>query len=63
MLFLPLASGKFVGFGHCRVRVDSAQYLVEAKAVLHGQHIFRQQFSGMIANDGNAKYPVLAWRR
>jgi hypothetical protein len=40
--------------------VDGAQDLVQAQAVLHGQHVFGQQVAGVHADDGDAQDAVLA---
>ena len=60
LVALPLACCVFIGFGQRGVGVDGAQNFVEAQAVLHGQHVFRQQVSGVGAYDGHTQDFVFA---
>ena len=40
--------------------MDGAEDLVEPDAVLHGQHVFGDEVSGVFANEGDAEDLVLA---
>jgi hypothetical protein len=63
MIALPFTGHVLVGFGHGRIHVDGAEDLVQPEAVLHRQHIFDEQFAGMVAHDRHAKDAVLTRRR
>ncbi len=39
--------------------MDGAEYLVEAEAMFHRQHEFRQQVAGTLSNNGHAQYLIL----
>ena len=39
--------------------MDRAEYLVEAEAMFHRQHEFRQQVAGVLANNGHAQNVIL----
>jgi hypothetical protein len=57
---LPDPGHVLVGLGQGRVDVDGAEYLVQADAVLHRQHVLGDQVAGVFADDGDAEDAVLA---
>ncbi len=58
----PFAGHHLVRFRECRIGVDGSEDLVEAEAVLHRQHEFRDDIAGMLADNRHAEDPVVARR-
>jgi len=56
----PFSGRILVRLGQGWVGMDGAQQFVEADALLHGQHKFRQQFTGLGADNGGTENFVLA---
>ena len=56
MRALPFAGRILVGFRQRRIGVDGAQYLVQAEAVLHRQHIFGKQVARVFVDDCIARH-------
>ena len=63
MRLLPVAGHVLVGLGQRRVDVDGAEDPVQANALLHRQHKFGDQVTGMLAGDSDTEDLVLAGHR
>ena len=61
---LPFAGSHFVGLGQSRIRMNGAEYLVEADPLFHGQDVFSQQVARVMADDkGDVKGIEMVPRR
>jgi len=58
--FPPDAGDVFAGFRQGWVDMHSAEDLVQANAMAHGQDVLGQQVAGVFTSEGDAQSPVFA---